>query len=115
MPCGFEESSQRTQHPSDDGEGEQRWTETLEDGHTLCLHQGPETHRDPATRSRRTLPLHCCLMSVEVLGAHAPTKNSNRRATDVQVSAIQCPELGFKRSCRSCVSKSEWLGYVLSK
>lgn len=41
--------------------------------------------------------------------------NSHRRATDVQVSAIQCPELGFKRSCRSCVSKSEWLGYVLSK
>lgn len=90
MPWGLEEGSQRRQRPSDGGEGEQIQTETLEEGRTLCLHLGPETHRDPVTRSRRTFPLHCCLMSVEALGAHAPqrTVTEGPRMSKCQIFSI---------------------------
>lgn len=71
--------------------GERR--EALEEGHRSSPRPG--TYQDPVTRPRQILCLHCCLMSAESLGAHSPNKNSNRRATDVQVTDIQCPQIAF--------------------
>ena len=56
-----------------------------------CSPRLRDTQQDPVARSRQPLPLHGCLMSVEAFGAHLPTKNSNRKATDIQVPDTQCP------------------------
>lgn len=69
-------------------------TETLDEG-PKSSPRPRDTHQDPLRRSRQTLPLHCPLTSVEAYGAHLPTKNSNRKATAIQVPDIQSTKLKF--------------------
>ena len=83
-------------------------TETLDEG-PKSSPRPRDTHQDPLRRSRQTLPLHCPLTSVEAFGAHLPTKNSNRKANDIQVPDIQSPKRKF---CFPVLKKATGLMWV---